>query len=260
MKKMMFSKGFRIASILICLVITNSLVAQDANEIQVYGSETTPKYTTMVELHSNYTIKGPSANEYYHPFLQTLEVTTGITKNFEIGFYVFTYENNGKTQYTGSNIRPRVKAPSEWGLPLGLSLSSEIGFSVDPTTDAKDWGAEIRPIMDKTIGLNYFSFNPNVGISFTNNEYLFEPNFKYAYSAFKKASVGFEYYGNTGKLFNPNKLPNQEHQLYLAVDLFLNPLYEFNFGIGEGLTNASNGTTIKCFVGRRINWKQGKRK
>jgi hypothetical protein len=84
---------------------------------------------------------------------------------------------------------------------------------------------------------------------------LFEPNFKYAYSAFKKASVGFEYYGNTGKIFNPTRLPNQEHQLYLAIDLFLDPLYEFNFGIGEGLTNNSNGATLKCYVGRRINWK-----
>jgi hypothetical protein len=258
MMKLKTSQLIRITTIFIGLFIVNSLFAQDANEIQVYGSATTPKYTTMVELHSNYTAKGPAANENYHPFLQTLEVTTGITKNFEFGFYVFTYENNGKMQYTGSNIRPRVQAPTDWGLPVGLSLSSEIGFSIDPTSDAKEWGAEVRPIIDKTIGLNYFSFNPNVGISFTNKEYLFEPNFKYAYSASKKASIGFEYYGNTGKLFNPTKLSNQEHQLYLAIDLFLNPLYEFNFGIGEGLTKNSNGATVKCYVGRRINWKHSK--
>ena len=244
-----------LVQLLIGMLIVNVAFAQDANEIQVYGSATTPKYTTILELHTNYTFTGPKSNQDYHPLLQTLEVTTGVSKNFEFGFYIFTYNNNGKIQYTGSNIRPRIKVPTEWGLPIGLSLSSEIGVSINPATDAKDWGAEIRPIMDKTIGLNYFSFNPNVGVSFTNHEYLFEPNFKYAYAATPKASIGFEYYGNTGKIFNPYKLPNQEHQLYLAIDLFLHPLYEFNLGLGKGLTDGSNGTTIKCYVGRRINWK-----
>lgn len=231
-----------------------SLKAQDANEIQVYASATTPKYSTMFELHNNYTFKGPN-NSDYHPFLQTLEITTGITDNFELGFYVFTYENNGKTKYTGSNIRPRVKAPQKWNWPIGVSLSSEIGFAIDPISDAQEWGAEIRPIFDKTINKHYVSFNPNLGISFTNKECLFEPNFKYAYSTFTKASLGFEYFGNTGKIFNSYKLANQEHQLFLVVDLFLHPLFEFNFGIGKGLTEISNGLTAKCFIGRRINWK-----
>jgi hypothetical protein len=229
--------------------------AQDANEIQVYGSATTPKYTTVFELHSNYTFKGPKLNENYHPFLQTLEVTTGISENFEFGFYIFTYNNNGKIQYTGSNIRPRVKAPDDWGLPVGLSLSSEIGCAIDPVSRENDWGTEVRPIIDKTIGKHYMSFNPSLGISFTNKECLFEPNFKYAYSATQKANIGFEYFGNTGKLFNPLKMPAQEHQLYLALDLFLHPLYEFNFGIGKGLTDAANGLNVKCYIGRKINWK-----
>jgi peptidoglycan hydrolase-like protein with peptidoglycan-binding domain len=256
MRKNLFIKA---CMLLFTAGIINSTFAQDANEIQVYGSATTPKYTTLVELHNNYTFKGPKFNPDYHPFLQTLEVTTGISENFEFGFYIFTYNNNGKTQYTGSNIRPRVKAPDEWNLPIGLSLSSEIGCSIDPTTQNNDWGAEIRPILDKTMGAHYFSFNPNIGVSFTNKEYLFEPNFKYAYSTSPKANLGFEYYGNTGKIFNPYKLPEQEHQLYLVVDLFLHPLYEFNFGIGKGLTDASNGTTVKCYIGRRINWKHPKK-
>ena len=239
--------------------IINTTFAQDANEIQVYGSATTPKHTTIIELHSNYTINGPKFNQNYHPFLETMEVTTGVSENFEFGFYIFTYNNNGKLQYTGSNIRPRVKAPNEWNLPVGLSLSSEIGCSIDPVSKNNDWGAEIRPIVDKTIGSHYLSFNPNIGISFSNKEYLFEPNFKYAYSATPKASIGMEYFGNTGKLFNPSKLSNQEHQLYAVIDLYLHPLYEFNLGIGKGLTDISNGTIIKCFVGRRINWKNPKK-
>lgn len=255
---MNLQKSILITCTLISSLIYTKIAAQDAGEIQVYGSATTPKNTTVIELHSNYTFKGPKFNESYHPLLQTLEVTTGISENFEFGFYIFTYNNNGKLQYTGSNIRPRVKAPDNWGLPLGISLSSEIGCSIDPTTRDNDWGAEVRPIFDKTIGKQYFSFNPNIGISFTNKEYLFEPNFKYAYSATPKTNIGFEYFGNTGKVFNPSKIAAQEHAIYAVVDLFLHPLYEFNFGIGKGLTDVSNGLNVKCYVGRRINWKTKK--
>ncbi len=237
-------------------LIAQNANAQDAGEIQVYGSATTPKYTTMIELHSNYTFEGPKSNTNYHPFLQTLEVTTGLSKDAELGFYVFTYNLDGKLQYTGSHIRPRIKAPDNWNWPVGASLSTELGFDKDPFTNDLDWGAEIRPIFDKTIGDHYWAFNPSLGVSFTNKETLFEPNFKYAYASSPKANIGFEYYGNTGKLFSPYKLPNQEHQLYLVLDLFLHPLYEFNFGIGKGFTESSNGLNVKCYVGRRINWKQ----
>ncbi len=238
----------------LCLLLQN-VKAQDAGEIQVYGSATIPKYTTIIELHSNYTFKGPKANERYHPLLETIEITSGLSNDFELGFYIFTYDNNGKLQYTGSHIRPRVKAPDSWNWPIGVSLSTEFGFDKDPFTNEKEWGTEIRPIFDKTIGNHYWSFNPTLGVSFSNNEVEFEPNFKYAYASSKKASIGLEYYGNTGKLLSPYKLPNQQHQLYAVIDLFLHPLYEFNFGIGEGLTESSNGLNVKCFVGRRINWK-----
>ena len=238
----------------LCLLLQN-VKAQDAGEIQVYGSATIPKYTTIIELHSNYTFKGPKANERYHPLLETIEITSGLSNDFELGFYIFTYDNNGKLQYTGSHIRPRVKAPDSWNWPIGVSLSTEFGFDKDPFTNEKEWGTEIRPIFDKTIGNHYWSFNPTLGVSFTNKEVEFEPNFKYAYASSKKASIGLEYYGNTGKLLSPYKLPNQQHQLYAVIDLFLHPLYEFNFGIGEGLTESSNGLNVKCFVGRRINWK-----
>jgi hypothetical protein len=238
------------------LVLPFCLQAQDNNEIQVYGSATTAKYSTMLELHSNYTPTGPGYDQGHHPLLETLEVTTGVTNNSEFGFYIFTYSNHGKTQYTGTNIRPRVKAPDSWNWPVGASLSAEIGIAIDPETHAKEWEMELRPILDKTLGAHYISFNPSIGISYTHKEFLFEPNVKYAYALSPKASLGFEYYGNTGKVFRPYEVASQEHQVYLAVDLFLHPMYEFNFGIGRGLTQSSNGWNIKCIIGRRINWKK----
>jgi hypothetical protein len=56
-------------------------------------------------------------------------------------------------------MRPRVRAPAHWHLPVGLSLSLELGyqrraFSVDT------WTLELRPIIDKQWGPWYVSINP----------------------------------------------------------------------------------------------------
>jgi len=146
MPKFKFTTFYQLALfqfILFFCLSNKTLLAQDNGEIQVYGSATTPKYTTMIELHSNYTLTGPKYNSNYHPFLQTLEVTTGLSKDAELGFYIFTFNNNGKTQYTGSHIRPRIKAPEKWEWPIGVSLSTEIGFDKDPFTNEMDWSHNI---------------------------------------------------------------------------------------------------------------------
>lgn len=107
--------------------------AQGNYEIQVYGADTVPRKNLMVELHSNYTVTGQTklidgvypTNHQEH---ETLELTEGINDWAEVGFYVFTSEQDGHgVQWVGDHIRPRVRAPDRWHLPVGLSLSTEIG-------------------------------------------------------------------------------------------------------------------------------------
>src|ERR1700732_5256514 len=107
--------------------------AQGNYEIQVYGADTVPPRTTMVELHSNFTAKGhpgdhllAATNRAEH---ETLELTQGITNWSEVGFYVFTSEQSGLgVQWVGDHIRPRVRAPDSWHWPVGASLSMEAGY------------------------------------------------------------------------------------------------------------------------------------
>ena len=59
-----------------------------------------------------------------------LEITQGVNDWAEVGFYVFTSEQNGHgVQWVGNHIRPRVRAPSSWHWPIGVSLSTEVGVS-----------------------------------------------------------------------------------------------------------------------------------
>jgi len=248
---------------LIFILYSNFLFAQDNYEIQVYSSPTQAKKSSIFELHSNFTFNGEKqiVNKVlpsYHATHETVEITTGITDNFELGVYFFTNISPGHGfQYVGSHIRPRITAPAKWKLPVGLSLSTEFGFQ--KTEYAEDeWNVEIRPIVDKTWDKFYVSFNPTLGISikgFSNNHTpVFEPNLKLSYNFFPATSFGLEYYGSMGYINNFEGINNQEHAIYVVYDLTGNAKWELNIGTGFGVTPATDKLIGKILVGRRINW------
>jgi len=155
----MTSRLVALSLLALCATLVRPWPAAGQNnfEIQVYGSETMAPGTTMVELHSNVAAEG-SQRTVDHvlrtqgAFHETLEITQGITSWFETGFYVFTSIQPDTTwEWVGNHIRPRGRAPESWHLPIGVSLSSELGyqrraFSVDT------WTLELRPIIDKQWG------------------------------------------------------------------------------------------------------------
>jgi hypothetical protein len=244
-------------------MVTIHAVAQDNYEIQVYGSPTQTKGTTMVELHSNYTFNGQpyikdGVRPSEHALHETLEITQGVSENFEIGFYFFTnYTRPYGYKYVGSHIRPRVQVPEKWHWPVGVGLSTELGFQSSDYSD-QTWNMEIRPIVDKQIDKLYLSFNATFGIGLNkgaDHRPTFEPSLKGSYS-FNKVALGVEYYGNMGPVTALPSISQQNHALFLAADLDLDPRWEINFGPGWGLTQATDAFVFKIIIGRRINWKQ----
>ncbi len=246
--------------LLFLLFAIHNLKAQETYEVQVYSSPTTLKNTTIFELHSNISPTGPkNETNFNHPIHETMEITTGITDNFELGFYLFDRINEGTINYMGSHIRPRITVPTSWNWYFGTSLSLEGGFIKNPITNVYDADYEIRPIFDKTIGKNYFSLNPTLDGSFNTNEVSFSPNIKYAYGVNAKYSLGLEYYGSTGNPFKWDKYDVQTHQFYLVTDLYLDKKHEFEFGIGHGTTISSDVWNVKLILGQRVSWKKNKK-
>lgn len=234
-------------------------LSQADNEIQVYASPTIQPGWTIFELHNNYTFKGskllsnPKSANWAN---ETLEITHGFGKNFEIGFYTFTgfAPGGGGFQYLGNQIRPRVTVPESWKWNVGASLSLEFGFfRPDDTTDFL-WQGELRPIIDKTINNWYFAFNPNIEFVLTGDGKGVEiaPQFKTVYTINKKVGLGIEYYGALGsfKKIAPGRL--QEHLIGPMIDLYIHPMWEVNGGFLFGLTENSNQRVLKILVGRRL--------
>ena len=117
-----------IAPLAILLILRLLSQAQDNYEIQVYGSETVAPRSTMVEIHSNFTVEGSKTVQdgmlpTNHAMHETLELTQGIKDWAEVGFYVFSsIQPDGGWQWVGDHIRPRIAAPEEWKSPVGVSL------------------------------------------------------------------------------------------------------------------------------------------
>ena len=261
----------RLGSLLLCVASIACVPAhaQDNYEIQVYGAETVKPKTVMLELHSNFTVRGslPAPRSSFaadgtfptqHAEHETVEITAGVTDWAEVGFYIFTSYNPGNGyQWVGDHIRPRVRAPDSWHLPVGLSLSTEFGYQrarFSPDT----WTWEIRPIIDKQAGRWYLAFNPAVDRTWhgpgIRDGVTFSPNVKAGYDFTRKVNAGIEYYAAYGSLANFNTLHDQQQQIFAAADLNLAPEWELNFGIGVGATSNTDHLIVKTIIGRRFSF------
>lgn len=238
-------------------------IAQGNYEIQVYGSELVPPQTLMVELHSNYTVEGQTMTidgvyPTNHQEHETVELTQGLTDWSEVGFYIFTSEQAGHgVQWVGDHIRPRISAPQSWNWPVGVSLSTEIGYqrtAYSPDT----WTWEIRPIIDKSIGRWYFAVNPALERTWHGPDVrlgmVFAPAVKIGYDFTSVVSGGIEYYADYGPIGNIVPLHDQQQQVFLVTDLNVSPQWEINFGVGIGATAATDHLIVKCILGRRFDW------
>jgi hypothetical protein len=248
-----------------CAVFVCALpaVAQGNYEIQVYGADTVAPKTTMVELHSNFTAKGERATidgvyPTNHQLHETLEITQGLTGWSEVGFYVFTSWQDGHgVQWVGDHIRPRVRAPDSWHWPVGVSLSTEVGYQRS-VYSLDTWTWEIRPIVDKAIGRWYFAVNPALERTWHGPDVKqgvgFSPAVKVGYDFTKAVSGGVEYYADYGRIGAFDSLRAQQQQIFAVTDLNVSPKWEINFGVGVGATAGTDHLIVKGILGRHFSW------
>ena len=234
--------------------------AQGAYEIQVYGADVVERGRTMLELHTNVTATGsrlasdPSLASTLHALHATVEATRGVAPWLEVGFYLLsTVQPGSGPAWVGTHIRPRVRAPAAWRWPVGVSLSAEFGYERARYT-GDTWTIEIRPIVDQRLGRWYWSVNPTVehGSGGGAGGWDFAPSAAVRFDATRAVTIGLEYYGGFGPIGDFAAPPARWQQFFPAVDLNLSPDWEFNAGIGIGLTAATDRLAVKTIVGHRF--------
>jgi hypothetical protein len=250
-----------VLSAVVIFAFASAASAQDNYEIQVYGSDLVAPHATMVEVHSNFAVEGRKTVDAgvlatNHALHETLEVTHGFDEWFETGFYLFTSARAGQGyDIIGSHVRPRFSIPERYHLPVGISISQEIGYQRREYS-AATWSYELRPIVDQKIGRWYWSVNPALERALkgdgTKEGFEFGPNVMVTYDFTRKISGGLEYYGGFGPLSDLQPFRDGEQQLFPAINIDVGPDWEFNAGAGFGLTDSTDRLLMKVIIGRRF--------
>jgi hypothetical protein len=252
----------RIVSGLLGVVAALFLIGGRANaidfyEIQIYPTETTPEGVLELELHSNSvtTATGSEAHAQLNPYQihETLEGTYGLTPHIEIGQYFATAKlSNGDYEYAGSRTKCHfgVAASDSWPLQIGGNI--ELDY-MRRAAEENPFSLELRPIIEKRFGklllVGNFPFEKPFNGPGTHKGFTFSPSGQISYDLFSWVTPALEYYGDMGAIEHLPSVQDQQHFLVPALNFFLIPQLELNFGVGIGVTRASNGVFIKSIVG-----------
>ena len=238
--------------------LATTVRAQDPFEIQIYEYLTVPKGRWNLETHLNYTARGtleyagPVAPTNHQTHL-TFELTRGITDLFEVaGYLVTAYRPDAGADFVGWRLRPRIRAPERWRLPVKLSLSTELGFP-RAAYEQNSVTFELRPIIERPFGRVQVDLNPVLARALRGPDahkgWDFEPGARLAFGVSHALDLSLEYYGALGPISDLGPARDQVHQFFTGGDLQLSTDIVLNFGLGLGATDAGNRTVVKLRLG-----------
>jgi hypothetical protein len=231
--------------------------AFDPFEIQVYDGTANPAGVTGLELHLNEWASGhhdssPPELPLFRQFHATTELSLGILRFWEAGAYLQTaVRRDGTFDYAGAKLRSKFVTPPGWHPHWRLGVNVEAAL-LPQAYDRDRWSAELRPIVAWQNDSWLLAINPIVGQSLAGDGAADGPSFQPAAKAARTVgpvALGFEYFGLVGPIASPLPLGEQAHYLYEVVDLLSVEHVELSGGVGEGLTPASAGITLKLVVG-----------
>ena len=246
-------------TVLATVLPAGSARAVDAFEIQVYDGTADAPGAAGLEAHVNGVVDGgraatPPEIPAHHTVHLTLEPSYGVRPYWELGAYLQTaLRPDGSYDFAGVKLRSKLVTPPGWRPSLRLGINAEVSY-LSARYDADRWGGELRPIVAWENHRFLFAFNPILDVSFAGAAPSFEPAAMAVVKIRDVISLGLEYYAAFGPLDAPVALRDQQQVLYEVANLLAVRGLEVNLGVGEGLTAASNGLTVKAIVGYGLDW------
>ena len=243
--------------ILIC--ICSGLVhASLQDEIQVYTDDINAPGEWGVEMHINSTPKGISQPSYsgeimnHHGLRLTPEISYGLTKTLEAGLYIpLVRGSDGKLYAAGGKVRLKwlpLQAADSGGFFGGINVELS---QVKPQFSQSAQSVEMRNILGWKNSQWLVAVNPifgwDVSPGYTHHSPEFTLATKVARSVTESVALGFEYYNGRGRVNDTLASSLQDKTVFLVMDYEGKP-FNFNFGVGKGITSASDTWTIKGIV------------
>jgi hypothetical protein len=248
--------------VVVCLLAGRQARAVDPFEIQVYDASINPPMTAGIELHVNSVVSGletapPPELPPNHQTHLTAEPSLGLTTWWEVGGYVqSTIRPDGGFDFAGVKLRSKLALPPVPGSPFRWAVNFEVSW-LPAAYDVARWGAEVRPIATASVasGRLFFAVNPILDWDLAGPNAAATPDLEPAVAGLfvveNLLSLGLEYYANFGPVGSWLPAEAQEQYLYEVINLDRWKRWDLNFGVGEGLTDASNRLVAKMILGFR---------
>jgi len=234
--------------------------AAQADEIQVYDGGLAAPRVFNLTLHTNWTprgVKTPAAPGQVvadQSVNGVPEWAYGVTSWFEAGLYLplYTRDKNLGWGLDGFKLRTLFAVPHAEDRTFFYGANMEFSFNAE-RWDSTRFTSEVRPIVGWHAGRLDLIFNPIVDTAYDGLKNLeFVPASRAAYNFSPTWAVAVEEYADFGPLHDLHSVHEQSHQVYAVVNRSGRP-FDMELGIGFGLTNASDGLTLKVIVARDFN-------
>jgi hypothetical protein len=257
MPKHCFRRNFRRRFGLLAAAAVSAALGQPAkatDEIQVYNAGIAAVGQFTIQQHLNYTAVGlkdppfPGGLVSNHAINGTPEFAYGVTDWWEVGLYLpFAIQDQ---QFLSNSFKLRTLFVSPNADQRNFFYGINFEFSnTTPKFSQSRFGLEVRPIIGVRNADYEFIVNPIVGASFGRyGELDFTPAARVARKLAPDTFVGLEYYADFGEIGNFAKLADQQHTLFAVTDFKLG-VFDVDFGVGYGLTPASDRWVIKTIIG-----------
>lgn len=257
MAKRCFKQASRRRGVLLAGAAFSVVLGQPAkatDEIQVYNAGIAAPGQFTIQQHLNYIPLGlkeppfPGGLVSNHSINGTPEFAYGITDWWEVGLYFPFAIQHRRFLSDSFKLRTLFVSPNAEQRHFFYGVNFEFS-NTTPKFSQSRFGMEIRPIIGVRNADYEFIVNPIVDIGLGKfGEADFAPAARVARKLDKDLFVGLEYYADLGKIGNFDKLADQQHTLFVVTDFKLD-VFDVNFGVGYGLTPASDRWVIKTIVG-----------
>ncbi len=240
------------ASLALCAMLTRPAHATD--EIQVYNAGIAAVGQFTIQQHLNYIPLGvkeppfPGGLISHNSINGTPEFAYGITDWWEVGLYLPFSISDQKFYSDAFKLRTLFVSPHAEQRDFFYGVNFEFSNQTPPFAQTR-FAMEIRPIIGVRNATYKFIVNPIVDIGFGKyGEADFAPAARLARKFGPDLYAGFEYYADFGKIGDFLPFEQQQHTLFAVTDFKLG-VFDVNFGVGYGLTPASDRWVIKTIIG-----------
>jgi hypothetical protein len=228
--------------------------AKAVDEIQVYNAGIAAPGQFTIEQHLNYVGAGvttppfPGGLVSNHSINGTPEFAYGVTDWWEVGLYLPFAIRDQQFLSDSFKVRTLFVSPHAEQRSFFYGVNFELSNST-PEFSQTRFGLEIRPIIGIRNADYEFIVNPIVDVGFGKyGQADFAPAARVARNFGHDLFVGLEYYADFGEIGRFAKLADQQHTLFAVTDFKLG-IFDVNFGVGYGLTPASDRFVIKTIWG-----------